>query len=301
MHEPDVVYEVTTRTIGGRYLLRPSELVNALIVGVIGFALERCPAIKIYGAVFLSNHATWLISSSDPAQIAEFMKAVNEYVSKEVGHKKVNNWSGTMWGRRYDAIPVIGEAALVDRMKYLLSQGCKEGLVWTPFEWPGVSCVRALLGKRPLRGVWYDRTAYGQAKATARRNQRVQLEDFATPYEIEFSPLPCWAHLSREEYRAAIRSLVDQISEETRKQHRRVLGAKKILAMNPHDAPEDFEPSPKPLCHAPDKATRTAFRERLGGFVATFRAASELLLQGLRAVFPLYSYPPAAPMVIPLT
>lgn len=301
MHEPDVVIEGTTRTIGGRHLLRPSELVNALIVGIVGYALEKCPAIKVYAVVFLSNHATWLYSSSEPDQVAKFMKIVDEQISKRVGHKSVHNWPGGMWGRRYDAVPVIGETALIDRMKYVLSQGCKEGLVWTPFDWPGVSCVRALLGEQPLRGTWYDWTAYGRAKTKARRKGlRVDPKDFAKTYEIEFSPLPCWAHLPQEEYQKAVRSLIDEISAETRKAYRHVLGREKILAVDPHSAPEDFEPTPRPLCHAADKATRDAYRERLGGFVAAFRYASELTRRGIDAIFPPYSYPPAAPMVVPL-
>lgn len=301
MHEPGVVYEGMTRTIGGRHLLRPSAAVNALILGIIAYALERCPSVELYAVVFLSNHATWLLGSSDPEQIAQFMKFVNEHISKKVGDEKVHNWPGTMWGRRYSATPVIGEAAMVDRMKYVLEQGCKEGLVWTPFDWPGVSCVRALLGEETLRGTWYDRTAYGQAIKRARPGERVRLEDFAKVYEIKFAPLPCWAHLSVKQYRAAVRSLIEEITTETRKAYKRVLGRKKILATDPHSVPENFEPTPAPLCHASDKESRTLYRERLDGFVAAFRAASELVLRGLHAVFPSYSYPPAAPMVIPLT
>lgn len=301
MHEPDVVYEGMTRTIGGRHLMRPSEVVNALILGIVGYALARFTGIKIYGVVFLSNHATWLLGSSDPAQIAQFMKFVNEHISKKLGDEDVHDWTGTMWGRRYDAIPVIGETALIDRMKYLLSQGCKEGLVWTPLDWPGVSSVRALLGEEPLRGIWYDRTAYRKARDKARRKGGdVKLEDFARSYEVPLSPLPCWAHLSPEAYQRAIRTLVDEIRADTRKAYKHVVGRERILAVDPHSAPEDFEPTPRPLCHAADKATRKSYRERLGGFVAAFRRAGELVRQGITAVFPPYSYPPGAPMVIPL-
>lgn len=301
MHEPDVVYEGTTRTIGGRHLLRPSAVVNALILGIVGYALARFQGIRIYGVVFLSNHATWLLGSSDPDQIARFMKFVNEHISKKVGAEDVHDWTGTMWGRRYDAIPVIGEAALIDRMKHLLAQGCKEGLVWTPLDWPGASSARAMLGGDTLRGTWYDRSSYRDAKAKAgRKGKDVKLEDFAVTYEVPLSPLPCWAHLSPAAYRAAIQGLVDEITAETRKTYKRVVGKRRILAVDPHSAPENFEPTPRPLCHASDKPTRTAYRERLGGFVAAFRYASELVRQGIAAVFPPYSYPPGAPMVVPL-
>jgi hypothetical protein len=300
MFEPGVVYECTSRTIQGRYLLRPSELVNALIVGIIGYALAKCPGIEIYGVHFLSNHATWLLSSSDPSQVSQFMKAVNEHISKEMGDERVHDWSGSLWGRRYKPIAVIGEAMMIERMKYLLSQGCKEGLVATPFEWPGVTCVHALLRGEPLEGTWYDRTAFARALARKRQSEPVDLEDFGTPHVIEFAKLPCWAHMSDDQYREAIQSLVDEITEETAAEYQgKVLGAKAILEMNPHDMPAEFVPTPAPVCHASSRADREAYRERYAEFVAAYRHAADLLRRGLHAVFPLYSYPPAAPMTMP--
>jgi hypothetical protein len=300
MFEPGELQECTSRTIHGRFLLRPSEVVNALIVGIVGYALACCPAVEIYAVHFLSNHATWLLGSSDPSQISKFMKAVNEYISKELGQEDVHDWSGPMWGRRFKPIAVIGEAAMVDRMKYLLSQGCKEGLVATPFEWPGVTCVHSMLRNVPLQGTWYDRTAYRKAKKSS--PTPVRLEDFATTYTIEFAKLPCWAHMTDEQYRDALQELVDQVVAEAKAEHGdRFLGAEAILAADPHDMPSEFVPTPAPICHARTRAERVAYRERYARFVAAYRRAADRLRRGLDAVFPPYSYPPGTPMVMPAT
>ncbi|HSJ74704.1 MAG TPA: hypothetical protein VK899_00705, partial [Gemmatimonadales bacterium] len=50
------------------------------------------------------------------------------------------------------------EAAQVDRLIYVLSNGVKEGLVARVEEWPGVHSAHALLTGEPLEGIWYDRT-----------------------------------------------------------------------------------------------------------------------------------------------
>jgi hypothetical protein len=38
------------------------------------------------------------------------------------------------------------------RLRYLLEQGCKEGLVRSPRQWPGATGIEALLSGRPLDG-----------------------------------------------------------------------------------------------------------------------------------------------------
>ena len=59
----------------------------------------------------------------------------------------------------YQAIVISNEeGAQIERLNYLLSNGCKEGLVDHLRDWPGVHCVRHLLDGEPLVGAWFDRT-----------------------------------------------------------------------------------------------------------------------------------------------
>jgi hypothetical protein len=43
-------------------------------------------------------------------------------------------------------LPVLDDAALVGRLRYLLVHGVKEGLVEKWAEWPGLTCLAQLLG-----------------------------------------------------------------------------------------------------------------------------------------------------------
>ena len=49
------VFFVTVRCIHSRFLLRPSQRVNVLIVGVLARAVERFD-VTLFGVCFLSNH-----------------------------------------------------------------------------------------------------------------------------------------------------------------------------------------------------------------------------------------------------
>jgi REP-associated tyrosine transposase len=78
------------------------------------------------------------------------MNYVNSNVAREAG--RLHDWKEKFWGRRYRAIPILDEVAQVDRLHYLLSHGCKEGLTDHPRVWPGVSSFDAMLRDESTRG-----------------------------------------------------------------------------------------------------------------------------------------------------
>jgi len=87
----------------------------------------------------------------------------------------------------------------------------------------------SLLDARPMEGVWYDRTAFGEAR---RRGQRVTLEDFAERELVTLSALPCWQGLSPQEIGERIAYLLESIerqhAERPRVEDKGVLGAKAV-------------------------------------------------------------------------
>jgi hypothetical protein len=297
MYEPNRVYEITVRTIQGRRLLRPSPDVNDLIAGIIGRAQRLYPAIELYGVVVLSNHCTWLLSSSIPEQIPAFMGYINGNISREIG--RIHDWPGKLWERPQRPIPILDDESLIARFEYLLAQGCKEELVASPLQWPGVTCVFALLGKRELRGTWYDRDLATKAH---RRGLAVSQDAFATRYSVRFEKLPCWEHLSDEQYTARVEGVVKKIIREGHKRRghtgKHVMGADAVCRVHPHHRPDSLTKSPAPPCHTTSDETKRLFRKRYRAFVEAFKAAAYELAQGLWPVqFPLYCFPPSLPFV----
>jgi hypothetical protein len=282
----DVVVEITQRTMQGRHLFEPSPESVRVIVGVLAHAQQETGMV-VHGVAFLSTHFHLLISPEKVEQMADFMGRVKVGLSKELG--RLHDWPGPFYAERYDAALVDGhEATQISRLRYLLGQGCKEGLVASPRDWPGVGSARVLLGEERLVGRWVDRTALARERAKGRR-----VEEGAHSEEVELvlTPLPCWAHLEVDEYRQRIGELVGEIEEETVIRHRekgsRPLGAEGVCAGDPHRR----SPRPKrrhhPWIHALDPERRRRWMEALGIFVMAYReAASRLREVGSPVVFP---------------
>ena len=109
--------------------------------------------------------------------------------------------------------------------------------------------------------------------------------------EVHLEPLPCWAHLSAEEYRGRIAELVADV--EGQAALKRVLlgqpakGVAAVREQEPHAAPERLKKSPAPRFHAASRKIRRELYESYRHFLAAFREAAARLRAGeLAVVFP---------------
>ncbi|MDX1500913.1 MAG: transposase [Thermoanaerobaculia bacterium] len=292
---PRSLVEVTTRTVQARFLLRPSRDLNEIVLGIVGRAAQRYD-VKVCAFVFLSNHAHLLLQPADAEQLALFMGYVNGNLAKEAGRLHV--WRERFWARRYQAIVVSHEeAAQVARLRYLLDNGCKESLVRRPADWPGAHCVEGLLSGRPLRGVWFDRSAEYEAR---RRGERVGKYTYSEEQELTLSPLPVWSRLERTEIRERVAEIVGEIEAATRRRIRKTgrnpLGIRRILRQHPHDKPERVNRSPAPRFHADRWAVRKGLELAYYAFRVAYRQAAEDLREGkLPVEFPAGCHLPRLP------
>jgi len=284
---PGMVYEVTSRTIQERFLLRPGPRSRELINGVIARAQRLFPLVMLHAYTYLSNHAHLLLSTECGAQLAEFLGYVNSNVARELG--RLHGWRGAFWGRRPKVIPVLDEASMIARLRYVLAQGVKEGLVDCPEDWPGASSTPGLLGGT-IRGVWIDRDTETRAR---KRPGPVDASRFTTENVVELTPLPAWAALAPGEQQRRVRELIADIVKESRHSRRGAsLGAARVAAQDPHARPDAPAESPAPTCHAADRASRVAFRRAYRAFCAAFRAVSRAVTK--RDDARLHDFPPGS-------
>lgn len=285
-------FEITTRTIQSRFLLKPSKKLNNLILGVIGRALSLYPKIRMHILIVASNHFQAIASAPDAKAKARFMGHINSNIAKEAG--RLYKWKDKFWSKRYTAIAIEDDESLVAKFKYILAHGAKEGLVLRPGDWPGVNCVAALTRGKTLSGTWYDRSNY---YLDSQKGKDCNLSDYAIEYDIPLSPLACFEGKSEEERTRIYRALVAEIEQETQDQVRNTkvqpLGRKAVLAQDPHDSPRHSKKNPKPWCHAKDKKNRQAFKQAYKSFEAAYRFAADRLKQGRSAKFPEGCFPPA--------
>jgi len=293
--------EVTTRTVQGRLLLRPSPELTVIILGVIGKA-QDIYKMSIHAFVVLSTHAHFLCSPSSADRLASFMQFVNSNIAKEVG--RLHKWPGRVWSRRYRCIPIVDEEAAHARLRYLLGHGAKEGLVSSPGSWPGPNCIAALTHGEILRGTWLNRSAEYIAR---QRGKQVMPSQFATSYDVTLTPLPCLAHLNADQRQAHLRRVVGEIEAEAEAANRAKgsapMGVTAILDQNPHHLPASPDRSPAPLVHAHDEQKATEFRSAYRAFVADFRAGVASLIAQAKEItklFPDWAFPPALPFTTPV-
>jgi hypothetical protein len=293
--------EITTRTLQGRLLLRPSPELNDLILGIIGRAQDRYGMV-IHAFVVTSTHAHYILSPTSSERLARFMQFVNTNIAKEAG--RLHRWPERLWSRRYRSIVIADDQAALARLRYVLAHGAKEGLVDDgPGSWPGANCIAALGRGEMLRGTWFDRGAEYKAK---QRGETVLARQFATTYDVKLTQLPCLQHLTRSQHQAEIRRMVKDIEKQAKEvnsaQGRKPMGATAILKQDPHSRPATTDRSPAPFVHASDKKTAMEFRAKYRAFVDAFRAGAEQLKARAAAfadMFPLWSFPPALPFNAP--
>ena len=293
---PNSLVEITTRTMQGRLLLRPSRELTDILLGVIGKA-QHLYEMTIHAFVVMSNHAHFLVSPSSAQKLAAFMQFVNANIAKEAA--RLHDWPERFWSRRYRAICVVDEQAAHARMRYILAHGAKECLVATAGAWPGPQCIAALTHGDLLRGTWFDRSAECRARAAGKD---IKPGEFATSYEVKLTPLPCLLDLGHDQRQAHYRRVVGEIdaaaAATNKAKGRTPLGVQAILDQDPHHRPSSPDRSPAPLVHAHDSEKGAEYLAAYREFVANFRAGVANLVAKSRALtelFPDWAFPPALP------
>lgn len=277
-HMPDVVYECTTRTIQGRYLLRPSMQLRRRMIGILSSAQELYPLVKLHSFAVLSNHWEFLASSACAEEFSLYSGYVNSNFARECG--RAHAWSGPFWGRRVRMIPCLDDAASIDRLRYCMAQSAKEGLVDSPLDWPGASAVPALVGDMTLVGERIDRKAIRRAREAARRRgmavNTIHEADYTHETKLQLTPLPVFQNLGQEALRMRHLELLNSIVAlaASERAGRPSLGALAITRQDPHAAPLNFEPTPAPTCHTSSGKLHRAFQRLRNAFTNAYRGVA---------------------------
>lgn len=276
------IFLVTARCFQRRLLLCPSPETVEVLGGVLARAV-RVHGVELYAFSFLSNHVH-LIVRAPRGNLPTFMQYLLTNISKKVG--KLVGWRGSFWERRYSAEPILDEAALLERVGYLLAHGVKEGLVRHCRDWPGLSCLPLMLDGQARSFRWFNWTR--RSSGNARRVVRALLDArWAEPEELQLTPLPNPDLQRPGALRRFLLRAVNAIEKRAARQHRQVLGRDGVLNQRPHSKPRPAERTPRPPCHTSVAGMLEAFLERYRSFAEAYRCASIRWRSGdLTASFP---------------
>ena len=253
--------------------------------------------VELHAFTFMSNHSHIMATMANGVeQMSQFTGYLKGNLARELG--AVHDWKEKFWGRRYTSTSLSDEEEIqIDRFMYILANSCKEGLVASPLDWPGVSSAGVLYrGETTMDGTWFDRTAQYRAMLQGRH------ELFRCRETVELTPPPFLSGCSERERQQFMIDAVRQVERETAQLHRekgtKPIGARAVLRVHPHSKPEALKSSPAPKIFA---ATREVFWELLNvrrATVAAYRAAAERLKKGETDVsFPEGCFPPRLPYV----
>ena len=246
----------------------------------------------------MPTFSSYLTPNSSTAIFFCFAKS---QIAREV--QKVLGWTGGLFERGTRPVIVTHEPeAQENRLRYLLSQGVKEGLVPHPSKWPGVHSAKALLtGKMKHHGIWIRGTEKYEVTRTRRRlerRRRVRLRkgidpsQFADKVTLELSPIPCWDGLTKSEIALRARELCAQVVEEhsdaiarVPSDYRKRVTDRRLRCFRPRRTKREEQPA----VHA---ASLEVWREYVAAqtrWIAQFRAASARLRQGILVA--IYEFP----------
>jgi hypothetical protein len=293
---PQCAVEVTFRAHQERFLLRPDAEATETLLGCFGRAYHLYPELNVHAVQALSNHGCFVASPTSPAVLSSFMR---DFLSKAARRLNlVRHRDGTFWQRRYRAIPIVDEPALLERFEYVLLQGTKENLVENARDWPGITSIPQLCGGEPLVARWRDKALeYERGRQLRRKRERAEASGRPRPkgrvpriyreYPIELHPLPQWKGLKPGQQRAIVADMVRADAEKTKRRHKQAgtkpLGVRGILATDPEDRPEEPKKSPAPRCHASSRRTRRMFDTLYAAFMDGLRVARERLISATAA------------------
>ena len=288
MFERSGIYFATARCFQGRSLLRPSDETYIVLGGVLARS-ARLYGVELFAFNFLSNHLHLLVRAPR-GNLPQFMQYLLTNTSKKIG--ALINWQGAFWERRYSVAPVLDDAALLDKVRYVLAQGVKEGLVRRCSEWPGLSSLPLMRDGKPRSFRWFNWTRRCRNAVPARRRDRLD-ERWAEPEELQLTVLPILGFDRLSNVRRFVDESVTAIEEQARGTFRAVLGLRRVLRQHPHRRPARLERSAAPRCHTALSTLRAEFLERYRAFTDAFLSASRSWRLGnLQARFPLAAIRP---------
>lgn len=277
---PGRVYMVTRRCTQRQFLLRPdTETTNAFIY-CLALAARRTE-MRVVAFLAHSNHHHTVVVDMH-GRMPEFLEWFHKFVAKHQNALR-GRWENFWASEATSVVELVGPEDILAKMAYALTNPVKDGLIDRADQWPGASSLWASLHDRPL---------------SARRPSRFFRRDGDLPefVTLEIERPPGFEHLAAEQWRALLADRIHSIETTARNERqangRRILGRAGVLRQRPTDQPQTREArrQTSPRVASVNKWARIEAIQRNKWFLSTYRAARDLWMAGLNAIFPPGTY-----------
>jgi len=269
---------VQRRVVHRKFFLKPTPQTTAIFLYCLAWAV-RASCVQVHEFIVMSNH--YHIVLSDPhGRLPKFTQQLHGLVARAVNASRGR--FGTFWeNEQYSAPELPEDADVVDKSVYVLTNAQAADLVERAHQWPGLSSWNLEYGQEIV-----------VTKPATMFSRRM-------PKQLSFKLVrpPVHLDLSDADLRALIRRKVvereEQLIIERRRDGRKVLGVKRILAQSIDDAPTSREErfAVRPRVSSRSVWQRLAVIRRNKTWLAAYREALGRFVAGVRdVVFPYGTY-----------
>jgi len=268
---------ITRRCTQRQFLMRPDPATNNAFLYCLAEAAQRFGIEVIFTMATSNHHPTGIREphGNYPAFLEHFHKMFAKCQNCLRGRWE-NFWSS----EQTSVVRLMDPEDVLNKMVYALANPAKDHLVERAAEWPGVSALKAVVGKTTL---WAVRPRHF-FRADGEMPARVSLE-FLRP--------PGFEHLSPKQFASTLRERIAAVetaaAEERLRTGRRVLGVATILSQRWHDRPSTRESRRQldPRVAARNKWRRIEALLRNKDFLDAYYAARDSMIAGVRdVIFP---------------
>ena len=276
---PGITYLLTRRCFGRRMFLKPGRKTNQIFKFCLAVAAART-GVLIHAFCVLGNHYH-IVATDVHGNLPVFMHWLNEYVAKCI-NTELGRWESFWAPGSYSAVTLADREAVLGALVYTYTNPVDAGLVDRGHKWPGAMSTPAGMVS-PAEPVERPTGFFRETGSVP----EVAAVELCLPSAIE----DCEDPVGLVQRLVAEREV--EIRARFRKEGRRFLGVRKVLAQSARSKPGSREPrrALNPRVAAKDKWRRIEALQRLRAFLHAYRAAWRQFAGGDRsAVFPYGTY-----------
>ncbi|WP_437761026.1 transposase [Sorangium sp. So ce1389] len=277
---PGVTYLITRRVLRRHLLLRPDATINQLLVYALAISARRY-GVEVHALCAMSTHLH-LVVTDVQGVLPRFLQFFHRLVA--LGTKVLRKWEGPVWDHEATSVvKLLTQAAVVEKIAYVLANPVAAGLVLHATEWPGVKVDVGELGRGALHAM--------RPSAYLDPENPQWLDEATLPLVLP----PIIAQENADSFRHQVADELARMEAQAHAEvHRRgfdFLGAERASNVSPYERATSFEDLREcnptfAVGREQGDAWRTA-AAAVRAFRASYRAALERWRAGVRsAVFP---------------
>ena len=145
---PGTTYLITRRTMLRHLLLRPDDRMTHLIIYALAVSAARF-RLQVHALCTMSTHVHLVVTDTDGV-LPRFLQFFHRIVA--LGTKVLRRWDGPVWDHRHTSLVRLStDAAVVEKIAYVVANPVAAGLVENPNHWPGAKVRVDQMGGGKLR------------------------------------------------------------------------------------------------------------------------------------------------------